>query len=112
MYISITYVLVLGHFLATVNRILIDNYLWSMMSSPLGISPGVVKLGHMLDSAVPNFFMLISIMVPTMCKSPLVNEGHFSSHPFQHLLFIVLAIFAILVGVRGNLKTDLHLSIY
>lgn len=57
-------------------------------------------LGHKVDFllAFKEFSTLIPIIAAPVCK--VVNEDSFPLYPLQHLLSIVLLIFATLTGVR------------
>ena len=74
-----------------------------------GICPGVGLLGH--RNSIFNFLRDIHVVFHSACTN---LHSHwqcfkipFSSHPFQHLLFVDILMIAILAGMKWHLVVDL-----
>ena len=79
-----------------------------MNELPLSIYPKVVLLGLEVDCFIifGEIAILISKVAVQICTL-ISNGGVFPLHPFQHKLSTVFLIFAILTGIRWNLRVVL-----
>ena len=100
------HIFVLFHILPNINSAM-NGYmqLFELQFCP-DICPGVGISGS-CDSYIFSFFQELPYCFPSwLCQftfPPTVQEGSFSSHPLQHLLFIDLLMMAILTGVKQYL---------
>ena len=79
-------------------------YLFKVMFLGFFEYPGVELLGHMVVLFLG--FWEISILLPIVVAPiyiPTEYKGPFSSHPCQHLLFVVFLMIAIMTGVKWYL---------